>query len=398
MTYTADQLFGDPNALAPHYSRFRVSERILLTGHSHQAWPDAAFDGQMAAIEAAAELVDDKWEHAFATAGKVKAGYRHLLDDPDGRYSLASSTHDLLVKLLSALPWHRRRKIVTTDREFYSLDRQLRRLEEEGIEVVRVAAHPASSVGDRLTPQIDDTTAAVFTSTVFFSSAHIAGDLTTTAEACRRHGVPLVLDVYHQLNVVPFSLRERDLEDAFVVGAGYKYCQLGEGNAFLRCPASCDLRPLATGWFAEFSELTAERGDENVAFPSGDDRFAGGTYDPASHYRAAAVFEFFSRHRLSVDFLREISQHQVRLLAERFDALDLPASLITRDHSVDISRLGGFLALRSAHAGRLWRRLKAKGVATDQRGDILRLGPAPYLSDLQLETAIAALGAAASEL
>ena len=30
-----------PNALAPHYARFRVAERLLLTGHSHQAWPDA---------------------------------------------------------------------------------------------------------------------------------------------------------------------------------------------------------------------------------------------------------------------------------------------------------------------------------------------------------------------
>ena len=32
--------------LARHYSRFRVSERVLLTGHSHQAWPDVAFSAQ----------------------------------------------------------------------------------------------------------------------------------------------------------------------------------------------------------------------------------------------------------------------------------------------------------------------------------------------------------------
>jgi kynureninase len=35
--------------LAPHYSRFRVTERILLTGHSHQAWPDVSFDAQQRA-------------------------------------------------------------------------------------------------------------------------------------------------------------------------------------------------------------------------------------------------------------------------------------------------------------------------------------------------------------
>ena len=31
--------------LAVHYSRFRVAERLLLTGHSHQAWPDGGFEG-----------------------------------------------------------------------------------------------------------------------------------------------------------------------------------------------------------------------------------------------------------------------------------------------------------------------------------------------------------------
>ena len=39
-----------------------------------------------------------------------------------------------------------------------------------------------------------------------------------------------------------------------------------------------------------------------------------------------------------------------------------------------------------------------RGVLTDSRGPWLRFGPAPYLSDGQLETAIALLGEAVSEL
>lgn len=39
-----------------------------------------------------------------------------------------------------------------------------------------------------------------------------------------------------------------------------------------------------------------------------------------------------------------------------------------------------------------------RGVATDSRGDILRLGPAPYLSDRQLEDAVAALCEVVTEL
>ena len=55
-----------------------------------------------------------------------------------------------------------------------------------------------------------------------------------------------------------------------------------------------------------------------------------------------------------------------------------------------------FLALRSPRAGELQRELAARGVLTDSRGTYLRLGPAPYLADAQLEEAVAILGSVAS--
>jgi kynureninase len=401
----ASDLSGEPNPLARHYSRFRVAERILLSGHSHQAWPDAGFAGQQQAWLDAAEHVDDKWRFAFAKADRVREGYRRLLDDPSGLYSLSESTHDLLIRFFSALPWRERRRVVTTDREFYSLRRQLARMEEEGIEVVRVPARPATSVGERIAAATDDSTAVACLSTVFFTDARIAGGLEAAAAACRRHGTPLLLDTYHQLNVVPFSLLRRGLEDAFVVSAGYKYCQLGEGNAILRFPADCELRPLATGWFAEFGELTAERTPPpgqprtgEVRYGGGGARFAGATYDPTSHYRAAAVFDFFAAQGLDARRLREVSQHQVGLLMERFDALDLPPALVDRDRGVPLEELGGFLALESSQAGELHRRLKEQGIFTDFRGRILRLGPAPYVSDRQIVDAMTALGEIAREI
>ncbi|MGE5144358.1 MAG: kynureninase, partial [Acidobacteriota bacterium] len=48
----------DPTALARHYARFRVAERVLLTGHSHQAWPDVGFAAHQQAWLDAAEYVD----------------------------------------------------------------------------------------------------------------------------------------------------------------------------------------------------------------------------------------------------------------------------------------------------------------------------------------------------
>ena len=110
----------------------------------------------------------------------------------------------------------------------------------------------------------------------------------------------------------------------------------------------------------------------------GPARFAGATYDPVSHYRASEVFRFFVEMSLAPPLLREVSRHQVALLADGFDALDLPTHVITRDRDTPLERIGGFLALRAPRAGDICRALKERGVFTDYRGDILRLGPAPY--------------------
>jgi kynureninase len=388
-----DALRRSPNALASHYSRFRVGERIALTGHSHQAWPDVARDGQLEAWDDAATHVDEKWGRAEAKAERVRAGYAALLGDRDGIIALGPATHDLVLRFLSALPLRERPRLVTTDGEFHTLRRQLDRLAEARVlEVVKVSASPATAIAERLSAAVDDRTAAVLASSVLFSNAHIVPGLGAVLATCARAGAELLVDAYHHLNVVPFSLEREGLSGAFVVGGGYKYCQLGEGNAFLRVPAGRDeLFPIVTGWFSEFARL-AERPGGGVPYGAGAARWAGATYDPTSHYRAARVFDFFADRALAPEFLRTVSRHQVGLLASRFDALDLDPAVIGRDRDVPLEVVGGFLALRAPRASELAAALRVRGVWTDTRGDVLRLGPAPYLSDAQLEQAMTALG------
>ncbi len=389
-------LTGSPNPLAAHYRRFGVADRLLFTGHSHQAWPDVGFEAQAEAWLDAAELVDEKWERAFTHADEVRRGFARLIGDTGSGIALAPNTHELVVRLLSALPLRARRKLVTTDGEFHTIRRQLDRLAEESLEVVRVPEEPLESVAERLAAAVDDRTAAALVSLVFFDSGRIARGLDRVADSCRRHGSALLVDAYHALNVVPVSLAELDLADAFVVGGGYKYCQLGEGNAFLRLPPGCDLRPVITGWFSEFTALTDREHPERVAYGSGGDRFAGATYDPASHYRGSAVFRFFREQGLTPGLLRRVSQHQINDLAAGFDALDIDPTVVTRDRSVPLEEIGGFLALRAPAATVLAQRLAARGLHCDARGDVLRLGPAPYLASDQLRDAVRILGEVAS--
>jgi kynureninase len=285
---------------------------------------------------------------------------------------------------------------VTTNGEFHTIRRQLARLAEEGLEVVRVETGPAGTLAERLAAAVDDRTAAVLVSAVLYETARIVPGLGALAEACAARGAELLVDVYHALGPVRLSLAEAGLGGAWVVGGGYKYLQLGEGNCFLRLPSQADtLRPAITGWFAEFAALAAEPDPERVAYGTGPGRYAGATYDPTSHYRAARVLRFFAERGLTAELLERSYRHQVALLAAEFDALELPPDLVTRDRETPLGEFAGFLALESPEAEALQRALSERGVMADSRGRRLRLGPAPYLSDEQLRAGMAELGGAA---
>ncbi|MEX0779173.1 MAG: hypothetical protein WD491_07710 [Balneolales bacterium] len=370
--------------LIPHYRKFDVDNRMLFTGHSHQAWPDVAYEGQMEAFEEAARLVDNKWEAAFHKTNILRRYLRDYYDDPDGQYSLATSTHELVVKWLSALDLKNKPRLITTDSEFYTIHRQLKRLKEADIEVAEIPSLPLEGFAERLEKTMTDKTSAVLISRVYFESSLINREIREAAELCRKYGVPMLIDDYHGTNVIPLSIRDEDLEDCYLLIGGYKYLQWGEGNCFLRYPHDCSLRPVVTGWFASFSTLSQPRHEYTVQYDV-DQRFSGATYDSVSQFRAARVVEFFRDMNLSPPLLFENYRRQVSYLKECFLDLGIDPSIITLKHEYPITDNGGFLALSSPRAGQIWKDLKERGVSTDFRGDTLRLGPAPYVRGEDIE-------------
>jgi kynureninase len=346
-----------------------------------------AREGVIQAWEDAALHVDEKWGRAFEQAERVREGFRLWLDEPGAELALDQNTFGLVLRFLSALDLRRRPRLVTTSGEFHTLRRLMARLaEEELLDVVVVPARPAETLAERLAAEAHERTSAVLVSAVLYEDSQIVPDLGDLASAI---DAELLIDVYHAFGVMRVPLPD----SAWVVGGGYKYLQLGEGNCFLRLPPHADeLRPAFTGWFSEFAELAAEKDPSAVEYPKGGMRFAGATYDPTSHYRAARVFDFFAEQDLGPHTLRASYGRQVHRLAAHVDALGLPDRLITRDRVTPLERFGGFLALRCTYAGDLQRALAARGVLTDSRGTFLRLGPAPYLADVQLDEAVAALG------
>jgi kynureninase len=118
--------------------------------------------------------------------------------------------------------------------------------------------------------------------------------------------------------------------------------------------------------------------------------FAGATYDPTSHYRAAAVFEFHREQRLTPERLRALNRHQVALLKQTFEQADLNPR-VASVAAIPDERRGGFLAMQTPHAASLVKALRNELVYVDARGDILRVGPAPYVRDDQVSDGMEAI-------
>jgi kynureninase len=379
--------------LRAEYQRFLRPGRILLSAHSHQAWPDAAREAQARYFDDAAEYVDDKWERAIlpllSRVGErilVRMGYPKT-----DRIAFGKSTHELLFRLITCLPLRTRPRIVTTSGEFHSMHRQLQRLAEEGVEVVWVDARDRVGLGERIAAAIDERTSLVAVSGVFFEDAALLDGLPLVLARAKARGALALVDAYHAFDVVPIATDA----DSFVVTGGYKYAQFGEGLCWLRLPSEIALRPIYTGWFAHFDSLAHERGTGALtAYDPSGFGFSGSTFDASAAYRAEAVLDVFDRHGLDVPTLRAISLAQTERILQWFSSSTLLGRGAVLKTPNAPERRAGFVSIElpdDLDASKLVAELRGRGVFVDSRGKRLRIGPAPYLTDDEIDRGLAIL-------
>lgn len=361
----------------PDFSRFLGSQpaRLHFAAHSHHPWPDVSFDAQQQAWLDAAEYMDAKWDKIFGEVIPAAQAHlaRHLkLPDP-ATICFAHNTHEFLVRLISSIETQPFR-VLTTDSEFHSFARQLRRLEEAGrCEAVRVPVEPYASFAQRFAAAAaQGGHHLVFFSQVFFNSGYVVQDLAALVAAVPSARALIVIDGYHGFMALPTELA-RLAERVFYLGGGYKYAMAGEGVGYLHCPPGYALRPLMTGWFAGFGHLSATQ-DGAVPYAPDGMRFMGATFDPTGLYRFNAVMRWAEQHQLTPARVHA----QVQELQSRFlQGLDGLRS--TRLCSLQLQPpvghpRGNFLSFRLREAGEFYRQLLRRQVVTDYRDDRLRIG------------------------
>jgi kynureninase len=367
--------------LKAHYATFfeAIGDALHVTAHSHHPWPDVTRAAHAAYWEDSARLTDRKWqEKIFGEA--VPEAQRHVarilgLSGPE-RIAFAPNTHEFVARLYSCLDWSRTQRVLTTASEFHSFNRQTRRLEETGrLEVTRVPAEPYATFRERFHHALSLRYDMVFLSHVFFDSGFVVAGLEELLSRASPHAI-VVIDGYHAFMAIPVDLARLGRR-IFYMGGGYKYAQAGEGVCFMSIPENCDLRPLDTGWYADFGSLSYDQ-ERGVGYGDAGMRFWGATFDASGIYRFNAVMRWL--HSLNVT-PQQIHAHVARL-EQRFLAglssarLDkLPAASLTPPAG---QPRGNFLTFDIDDAKVVQDRLAAHRILVDRRGRRIRFGLGIY--------------------
>ncbi len=370
-------------------------ERLHFAAHSHHLWPDASFAGQVECWEDAARLADHKWDKVMDqvwptaqanVAAELGCGMPEAI-------LFASNTHDFLIRLQAACPRQTGGvlRVLTSDGEFHSARRQFARWQESGdIVLTKVAAEPFGDFSDRL---VEFARAGdhdlILTSQVLFNSGRRFDRVAELAAMARPEGPWVVIDGYHAFMAIEAPIDRTIASSAFYLGGGYKYAMAGEGMGFMHCPPGFGERPLITGWFAEFGDLTAPPGSE-VGYTRDAMRFMGATFDPSALYRFNAIQAALRENGITTGrAAARIARLQSQLLDSIADTALGQAELL---NPLDGGPHARFLAFRHHRAQRWCAELDRKGVVVDVRGDVLRIGFGLYHDEEDVE-AFAALAA-----
>jgi len=350
-------------------------DRLHMAAHSHHLWPDASFEGQQEAWTDAALLADHKWDKVM---GEVwPEAQRHIAAELNLRSSdsivFAPNTHELLVRILSAIPGPKPR-VLASDGEFHSFRRQSARWAEAGaIELETVPTDDPAFVDKFIERARSGDHDLVFVSQVMFGSGRIFRRLEDLAAIAHPDGPWIVVDGYHAFMAIDVDL-SRVADRIFYLAGGYKYAMAGEGVCFLHAPPGYGERPANTGWFAAFDDLALKPGQ--VGYAKDARRYAGATFDPSGLYRFNAVQRMLKREGLSIARANAHIEPLLGSLTAELDETGLGSARLLNPGI--LQPRARFIALESPRAPAWQAALDNAGVVTDLRGDVLRIGLGLY--------------------
>ncbi|HEU4698976.1 MAG TPA: aminotransferase class V-fold PLP-dependent enzyme [Gemmatimonadales bacterium] len=226
----------------------------------------------------------DLWEHRGASAwydvwwaalAELRTRYGQVVGAAPGAIALHPNISGALAVVGSALDYARRPKVVVTSLDFPTISYQWLAKLPHGVEVEVLESPDATTVPLELYERaIDDRTALVATSHVFYNSGAIQ-DVRAIAELAHRRGALCLVDGYQAAGQLPVDVQALGVD--FYCSGGLKWLLGGTGVAFLYVAPHLHgaLVPEVTGWFSQREQFRFD--NRRLEFAEDARRFEAGT-------------------------------------------------------------------------------------------------------------------------
>ena len=242
----------------------------------------------------------DVWWDAL---GDLRKRYGRIVNAPPGDIALAPSISVALSAIAESLDYRRRPKVVTTSLDFPTVAYQWLAKARSGVELVVVESPDRISVPvDAIAAAVDDRTALVVTSHVYFTTGAIQ-DIKRVAEVAHGHGALCLIDAYQSVGQIPVDVQDAGV-DALVAG-GLKWLLGGPGIVFLyvREAVARGLEPRISGWFGQREQFAFD--PRALTFHDDARRFEMGTPALAAVYAQLGGLEYIEE--IGVPRIREVT-------------------------------------------------------------------------------------------
>ena len=310
----------------------------------------------------------DVWWEALTD---LRARYGRVVNAAPGEIALAPSISVALSAIAESVDYRRRPKVVITSLDFPTVAYQWLAKARAGVELVIVESPDRVSVPvDAIARAIDDRTALVVTSHVYFTSGAIQ-DIKRVAAAAHEHGALCLIDAYQSVGQIPVDVRDTGV-DALVAG-GLKWLLGGPGIVFLymREAVARRLEPAISGWFGQRDQFAFD--PRTLTFHDDTRRFELGTPSLAAVYAQLGGLEYIEE--IGISTIREATAALTEDLIARARAAGFHPKI-----AAEPQQRSAIVMIPMPDPAGSVRHLAAGGIIADSRPGHVRLSPFFYNS------------------
>ena len=283
--------------------------------------------------------------------------------------AIAPSASVALSSIASALDYSKRNNVVMAEMDFPTLTYQWLVKRRLGVECRFVESPDHIYTPPELFErQVDDKTALLATSRVFFTSGYVQ-DVRAIADIAHKHGAYLLIDDYQGTGQIPINVNALDID--FLVTGTLKWLMGGPGLAFvyIREGLLSQLEPTIAGWFGHRDQFQFKT--REFDFRPEATRIEMGTPAVPTIYTANG----------GLDIVKEIS---VERICERTRYLTNDLIAQAREHGwkvrapLEPERRSSIVMLEIDRPEEVVKALIARNIITDSRPGLLRVSPYFY--------------------